>query len=682
MAITENVYTGNGSTLLFSISFPYLNQSDVKVTVNGTLVTNYSFANTTTIQFGTAPASGAVIRIYRQTDDSQIENNFFAGASIKANDLNEDFNQALYLIQEKLGKYGDTMNDTLDMGGNKITGLADPDQCTDAVPKCWLEDNFLGVPEDTALEVPRLWISYHPQNTLHTDALNSSSKITQDLEGNSYQASAYKLFGSGNPVSLLVTKRNALGVVQWSKHITKAESWQQGYQIVFNKVNNCIYLIRQTSGALSALPQRVICLNGEGNLVWAKDYTIPAHPTLEPGSNPETVTGENVGVNPVTGHVYIAVKRGSFYIKGGGIITLQADGTVASFNWYPLSHQGAAQAESRTSGIFASANGTVYVSGHWIFYPTFFGGDTRNSSFLFEMNAAGTSSQSFRIYGDQHRYQANYGNTGYACLLGSHSGKNLRKREGGDFVINGTERFFIIGSNYTPVSTFIRYSSQDYNIEINGTDSILASYLDTTSSTVQYRSGSYNSINSSNQIASGRHLGFNNPNNTAPLQASSSLTQYDLNVSTHQSNCVIGASLATTTSYTLSGLQFYSSNNTYLATELYSAPSTGTPIALTSTTNPPVADSASVSFYIPVLNNGILITSNISTIANVTPVIEAAPSNIWVYAYTTTSYTTTIPLVPTSASYPGTPGNVAWDANYIYFCTATNSWKRIAFTPW
>lgn len=44
------------------------------------------------------------------------------------------------------------------------------------------------------------------------------------------------------------------------------------------------------------------------------------------------------------------------------------------------------------------------------------------------------------------------------------------------------------------------------------------------------------------------------------------------------------------------------------------------------------------------------------------------------------------PILPThtpaSASATGTAGEVAWDANYIYVCTATNTWKRVAISTW
>lgn len=40
------------------------------------------------------------------------------------------------------------------------------------------------------------------------------------------------------------------------------------------------------------------------------------------------------------------------------------------------------------------------------------------------------------------------------------------------------------------------------------------------------------------------------------------------------------------------------------------------------------------------------------------------------------------PTVPASASATGSQGDIAWDADYIYVCTATNTWKRVAIATW
>lgn len=37
---------------------------------------------------------------------------------------------------------------------------------------------------------------------------------------------------------------------------------------------------------------------------------------------------------------------------------------------------------------------------------------------------------------------------------------------------------------------------------------------------------------------------------------------------------------------------------------------------------------------------------------------------------------------PASASAAGTQGEWAWDSNFIYVCTALNTWKRVAIATW
>lgn len=37
---------------------------------------------------------------------------------------------------------------------------------------------------------------------------------------------------------------------------------------------------------------------------------------------------------------------------------------------------------------------------------------------------------------------------------------------------------------------------------------------------------------------------------------------------------------------------------------------------------------------------------------------------------------------PSSASDTGVAGQLAWDANFIYVCVTTNTWKRVAISTW
>ena len=106
MATTENLANGNGSQTDFSFTFPYLKASDIKVSVGGvvkTVTTHYTLHNATTIKFtsGNIPPSGTNnVRVYRETDDTSLEATFYPGSGIKAGDLNNNFTQNLYVVQE------------------------------------------------------------------------------------------------------------------------------------------------------------------------------------------------------------------------------------------------------------------------------------------------------------------------------------------------------------------------------------------------------------------------------------------------------------------------------------------------------------------------------------------------------------------------------------------------------
>ena len=100
MATTQNTYTGDGSTTNYSFTFEYIKQADVKVTIASAATTAFTFANATTLAFTTAPANGVAIRIFRDTDINTLNATFFPGSAIKAEDLNNNFTQSHFAVQE------------------------------------------------------------------------------------------------------------------------------------------------------------------------------------------------------------------------------------------------------------------------------------------------------------------------------------------------------------------------------------------------------------------------------------------------------------------------------------------------------------------------------------------------------------------------------------------------------
>ena len=106
MATTENSFNGTGSQDSFSFTFPYLKDTDIKVSVGGvvkTVTTHYTLHTPTTIKFtsGNIPPSGTNnVRIYRETSDTALQATFYPGSAIRSGDLNDNFTQNLYVTQE------------------------------------------------------------------------------------------------------------------------------------------------------------------------------------------------------------------------------------------------------------------------------------------------------------------------------------------------------------------------------------------------------------------------------------------------------------------------------------------------------------------------------------------------------------------------------------------------------
>ena len=104
MAVTEKSIPSDGSSS-YTFEFEYLKPSDIKVSVAGVATTEFTVPPSapTTIQFnsGHVPANGAgTIRIYRDTTVDNLSATFYAGSAIKSQDLNDNFNQSLFVTQE------------------------------------------------------------------------------------------------------------------------------------------------------------------------------------------------------------------------------------------------------------------------------------------------------------------------------------------------------------------------------------------------------------------------------------------------------------------------------------------------------------------------------------------------------------------------------------------------------
>ena len=125
MANQQNSYTGSqgsgANNAFFDFTFPSYTTSEVKVEVDNvvkTLTTHYTVENYNTssggkVKFTTnnIPTGTTPVRIFRQTDVETPKATFYPGSAIRANDMNDNTLQNLYVNQESNDKVADAAAD-------------------------------------------------------------------------------------------------------------------------------------------------------------------------------------------------------------------------------------------------------------------------------------------------------------------------------------------------------------------------------------------------------------------------------------------------------------------------------------------------------------------------------------------------------------------------------------------
>ena len=144
---TSVTYNGTGSQTRFDFPFDYLRKSFVHVSVNNALMNNttdYTIDGRTVV-FTTAPASGSVIRIYRETATDRLV--VWADASVlKAADMTIQQVQQLHILEETndwTKSSSIVLNDdgTAWQGRNyRLTNISDPVDEQDAVTKRYIDN--------------------------------------------------------------------------------------------------------------------------------------------------------------------------------------------------------------------------------------------------------------------------------------------------------------------------------------------------------------------------------------------------------------------------------------------------------------------------------------------------------------------------------------------------------------
>lgn len=141
MANSFEVYTGDGVTTQFVVTFPFISRTHVTLKVNGVSVA-FTWINDGLIQAAVAPANGTVVRVGRSSSPTTTLVDFEAGY-ISADDLDTGYLHAFYLAQEAVDAANESMTknalDQWEAQGDKIQNLANGVDVQDAVTLAQLQ---------------------------------------------------------------------------------------------------------------------------------------------------------------------------------------------------------------------------------------------------------------------------------------------------------------------------------------------------------------------------------------------------------------------------------------------------------------------------------------------------------------------------------------------------------------
>lgn len=238
MAVTQNTYTGNGSNTNFSITFEYLKQADVKASIDGTATTAFTLSNATTLSFNTAPANGAAIRIFRDTDISSLKATFFPGSAIKAEDLNDNFTQNNFATQE-------TDNDVVTANTTANTAKTTADAATVTANSATVTANAASATATTASTNASNAVSTaNSAQTTVTTYVHDGTNPAGDGVGSNPQGLAYAIntanTASTNSSNAVTTANTASTNATAALNNSRESDGQGGFTSAITKANTAI----------------------------------------------------------------------------------------------------------------------------------------------------------------------------------------------------------------------------------------------------------------------------------------------------------------------------------------------------------------------------------------------------------------------------------------------------------
>ena len=102
------------------------------------------------------------------------------------------------------------------------------------------------------------------------------------------------------------------------------------------------------------------------------------------------------------------------------------------------------------------------------------------------------------------------------------------------------------------------------------------------------------------------------------------------------------------------------------------------------------ASIATTADFVPIVDTSATETKKATPEAVVLAALAAASSSVGIGTASATAaldvngntFRLRTNRTPATSSASGNAGDICWDASYLYICTATNTWRRIAHATW